>query len=310
MKVFDIFFLLILFLLIGKSAEIVVSGTRVLIQDLRIPPLISGIVLGFFTTLPEFFVGITSTIFHANEISFGNTMGGIIVLFGLISGLYIIFNDDVRFEHPFTLTEVMVIMVYFLLPFVFIISGSQITPFEGLLILVFYMILLFWFFQRSIRESTLSLQLLPHHKKTILSVVFGILGLVVFSRFIVTAALRIVEHFSVTLFLLGAIVFSIGTNLPEIVIAFRSWKKKILSLPVGTIIGSALSNILIVGIIALFRSVEVRLNASFFNLLIFFIFISIMFFLLAMTGGRFRRKEGAALLGMYIFYIITQIFLS
>src|SRR3989344_1246010 len=90
-----IFFIIVLFILIGKAADIVITGVRGLAQKLHINLFLAGLMLGIFTSLPEITIGINALLAGIPALSFGNLIGGTLVLFGPILGLSLILNRRV-----------------------------------------------------------------------------------------------------------------------------------------------------------------------------------------------------------------------
>ena len=78
--------LVILFYLLGKSADLMVLNVRRLGEALGVKIFAFGIVLGFLTSFPEIAVGVNSLLLDIRSLSLGNLFGGILVTFGLILG--------------------------------------------------------------------------------------------------------------------------------------------------------------------------------------------------------------------------------
>jgi len=309
MLLFDFLVLGILFLALGKSADFVVRGVRNVSENIGIPTVLIGLILGFFTSIPEFFVGINAALRGVNEVAFGNSVGGIIVLFGLICGIYLLSNKDIELQHNFSTTELFFIVFFLLFPFIALFFGmEEVTQMEGFIIIGGYLAISFFIFSREAHKMRLHFRFLPEHKKLFMSILLGVLGVVVFSRFIVDMALELAHRYQMPLFLMSVIVFAIGTNLPELIITIRSLQRKVSGLPLGNIIGSDLSNTLIIGIIAFFQPIQVVFGPAFFLLFVFFVMICIAFLFLAITGRRFQQQEGFVLLAVYVMFIVTQIF--
>jgi len=81
--------------------------------------------------------------------------------------------------------------------------------------------------------------------KMFFSLVAGIAFIIVISHLIIELSLVLLERFNVSKMLIGLLFFSIGTNLPEIIVTIRSWKRNVEELSLSNILGSALANILI-----------------------------------------------------------------
>src|SRR3989344_613244 len=305
-----IFFYLVIivlfFLVLGKSADFVVTHVKKISKDYKIPIVFSGLILGFFTSAPEFFIGIKSTSLGVNAISYGNLIGGIIVLFGLVAPLQILLNKGIRIKNVFSVQELVAILIFLILQVVFMLNGS-IHPLEGSVLFILYFALINFI---SLRETAhqKNFFLDKKHLREFFFIILGLIAISISSHFIVTVSLRIIGAYRLPLFLVGLTAFSIGTNLPELILTVRSWQKKSKDLAFGNMIGSAITNVLIIAILSIARPIKLVMGPSFFILLFFFVFLCILFIVLAVSGKRFTQREGLALLAVYIVFIITQIF--
>lgn len=307
--VIDFILLLGLFALLGKSADLVVHGVKKLTKDYKIPLIFSGLVLGFFTSSPEFFIGITTTAQGVNQISFGNLIGGVMVLLGLITPLNIILNKTVKTRGEFNFFGLFFTISYLALPLIMALDGA-ITLYEGMALVIIYVIVSFVIVEKDLKNIFVSKTSFLDNRKIFLLIVSGLALILIISNFIVKLAMNIVSSLEVPLFWVGLIVFSLGTNLPELMITVRSWKNKSRDLAVGNILGSAVTNILIVGIISMARPVIIEVNSGLYLLLFFFVILCILFMFFALTKNRLTRKEGISLLAVYLLFLATQFFFS
>ena len=115
------------------------------------------------------------------------------------------------------------------------------------------------------------------------------------------------EIFQIPSFYISLIVLSLGTNLPELSLAIRailSGKKEI---AFGDYLGSASANTLLFGFFTLFNDGEV-LTVN--NFLMTFIFIALglgMFYFFSKSEKNISIKEGAALLMVYIAFVVFEL---
>lgn len=311
MTIIYVISLVLLFFLLGKTAEILVKSVKILSNDWGVPLIFSGFILGFFTSMPEFFIGIISSLRNINEISYGNLLGGIIVLFGLVSGLSIILNKEIKITHNYNWKKFLLIIIFLHLPILAAFIGfGKISALEGFLIVLAFLVLLIFLFKGEKIKSTFRIKFFRHHGRIIFKIILSLTVVIVLSRFIVDLAIKIIEHYNWPVFLTGLIIFSIGTNLPEIIVTIDSWRQKVKELSLGNIIGSAVANSLIIGLISFLNPIFVQINLSFIIFTIFFSVICILYAVLALTDKKFNLREGLALLSVYIIFIITQIFIK
>src|SRR3989344_55913 len=88
----QLFLLFVLFFLLAKAADIIIVGIREISEKLKVNLYVAGIMLGFFTSLPEMSIAWSALASRAVSVSSDNLYGGIIVLFGFILGLSLVAN--------------------------------------------------------------------------------------------------------------------------------------------------------------------------------------------------------------------------
>jgi len=143
-------------------------------------------------------------------------------------------------------------------------------------------------------------------RSTIL-VVVGIVGILIASHWIVEITLDLLNYIQVSRLAIGLVVFSIGTNLPEISIAITSWRKKSSELSLSHLLSSSFTNVLVLGILALMRPIIFDTNSAFWIVALFVGVILILFTYFYHSGKKLDRREGAILLAGYILFIMVNI---
>lgn len=297
--------LAVLFYLLGKSADVVIQSMRDIAKKLGMHVFFLGIILGILTTLPEFAVGVNAIANDVSDISVGNLLGGIIVLLGLLLGLGVMLNREVKTDG--NAKSLLPIFLFLLLPIGFGLNG-RIGFFEGLALVGGYLLLV-WYLYRIKRDGT-------HHRlrwtdgtrvtKEVLLAAGGLIFVLVLSNAIVRLTLILLERFNLPAFVIGLLVFSIGTNLPELIVTLRSWKNKIKDLSISNLLGSAMANVTLLGIFGLGKTIPVPVDGSFLFVAASFVLLSAMILVFYATGKRLTRLEGFALIAFYVTFVILQ----
>jgi cation:H+ antiporter len=136
---------------------------------------------------------------------------------------------------------------------------------------------------------------------------FGIVLVVLFSNAIIRTTSVLLSRFEIPEFILGLLLFSLGTNLPEIIVAIRSWKRQIRDLAMSNLLGSAMGNVLLIGIFSLIKTTQVEVRLAYFTLMVFVAILFIMFWSFNKSEKRFSKKEGYALISLYTAFVVTQV---
>ena len=308
MQIFYFLLLVALFILLGKSADFLIDGSRALGAKLKIKTIHLGFILGILTTTPELFIGINTVLENVQAISFGNLAGGIIILLGFIMGLNIVLRKNIEIADGVEPPLLLFVAFLLIMPLIFILDG-KINSLEGvILILTYIAIVIYWFKRRSGGRNT-KIQKDSKTQWAVVYFIIGIIGIVFLSRFIVDVTLALLEGLRISKLMIGVIVFSIGTNLPEIIVVFESWRKKIKTLALGNLIGSAMANILVIGALAVFSPINVVINESFIVFFITFIVVVGLFVFFSYTKKKLQLWEGATLILIYLFFVLFEFLL-
>ncbi|MFH1354458.1 MAG: hypothetical protein ABIH36_04210 [bacterium] len=303
----EILILLVLFYLLGKAADLVVRNLRKIGEQLSLNISFLGFILGAFTSLPELAVGIHAIINNVPGVALGNTLGGIMVLFGFIFAVSLILHRRIRTD-PHDLT-IPLILLYLAAP-VLLGSNGTISITDGALLTGAYLVLLSVLYLKN-RQRSFRRRWRTSNNRDIITNIFwigtGLVLVVILSNLVVNSTVSMLQDMGVSYFLIGLLVFAIGTNLPEIIITFRSWLRHVPELAINNILGSAVANVLVIGLLALTQPITVALTSSYIVLTIALTILLGMLYVFFRTGSRFTHREGWALLALYAAFFGTQI---
>lgn len=305
------FFVLVISLLaLAKSAEVVVRNL------VRIGHILSWstfvvafLILGIVTSTPEFLVGINSAFDRTPELSLGNLIGATIVLLTLISSTVAIVSGRLTLNPWLSFKQLLIMDAVILLP-IFLLYDAALTKIDGLLMMLAYIFYALWMFsQRERFTHQISHNNAQEIKLAKAGIVFvlAFLGVVISSRFAVTSAVTIADFLNVPIFLIGILVFSLGTNLPELILTITALSKNQKTVIVGDLLGSATTNTLVLSLVALIQPFKIS-DLEVFSVSVFFLVLSVVVFtLLIRTKNEISKDEGFVLLGIYLVFLVTQV---
>lgn len=299
----------LLFYLLGKTAEVLVADISAISKKMGIPMVFFGLILGFFTSFPEMGIAINAFVSNVQDISMGNLLGGPLVMLGLIFGVSAILNTRVRTDGKFR--SITPIIVYAFLPFLFGMDGL-ITRFEGIVLIVGYVTLVFFMYAQQKKHQTTEERVVSFREKIVLREIFriliAVLCILLLSNLIVGFAEGVLKEFHLQGFILGIILFALGTNLPEIMIMFHSWKRGIQELSLSHLIGSVIVDFLIIGIFAFLRPISFIAGPGYLNGMIFTVLLLTAFMYFYKTDKVFTRIEGVLLFSVYGLFLLSEIY--
>ena len=300
--------LLALFIVLGYGADLVVFNLKELGNKLGLKLFFLGMILGMVTSLPELAVGINSAIRGIPAISVGNLLGGVIVLLGLILGASLLLHREVKTDGE--IKSFLPVSLIVILPLVLSLDG-KLGIYDGCIMILSYLLLM-WFVYRTNRLLEMPVVEMIDKKtinKEIFYIVVGLALIIFSSSLIVRAAEYLLGIFDVSPLIVGLLVFSIGTNLPEITVAFKAWRKKSSELSVSNLIGSAAANIFVLGTVSTMVQTNIALDKEFVLLAGTLVVLVTLFGIFYRTGKKFSSFEGAILLAVYCLFVFLQYFL-
>ena len=136
----------------------------------------------------------------------------------------------------------------------------------------------------------------------------GLFLVVLGARILVPSASEIAVRFGVPDDVIAATMVAFGTSLPELMTAITSVRKGHPEICVGNVVGADVLNCLfVIGAAASARPLAIPSNFFYFHFPAMLIILwSFRFFITMNKDGRFKRWQGAWLLGVYLIYVILQ----
>lgn len=307
------------FLVLAKSADILVEGAVGIAYRLRVPKIIVGIVLvGFMTTAPEFAVSVISALQGQPEIALGNAVGSVIVDDALALALGIIVAPKaIAVDSRVLRTTGLFLIGIDILAFILSLNGSVDRP-EGIVLLVVlagYLVAVVVYEGRRRRNGSRSTEEADEYYKPATAwqqlgrFAVGIAGVLVASEFLVNSAEFIARFAGVPPVVIGLTLVAIGTSIPEVATCIVAARKGHGDLAFGDILGADILNILwIVGASATVNPLSVGRRVILFSFPAMLVVVVAML-LFARIGYRFERWKGIVLIVMYLLYLTLTVML-
>jgi len=269
-------------------------------------------VLGLMTSISEISVMLNSTLNKSPQVSAGNLSGASMVILFLIVPLLAILNRGIGLSENMKKPTLALALLAVLLPTYFMADGV-VGVHEGIICLTSYVILLYFVRQvpPTVSEVTSMVQEeLTQHKHATLRdsgiILAGALAIFLAGHSLVEESVYFAETLNIAPSIVGLLILAIGTNVPEIVIAIRSIRKKHADIAFGDYMGSAVANTLVFGFLALTNS-PFHVEASEFQLGIAILLLGLpLLFWFASSGNNLSRKEGTILFLLYVLFLTSQ----
>ncbi|HPN81741.1 MAG TPA: hypothetical protein PK412_04345, partial [bacterium] len=283
--------LLVLFVALGWLAELTVNHIKRLGAILKIRLFVFGLLLGIITSLPELSLGINATISQVASLSVGNLWGGIMVMLGLILGVSILLNRKIKTDGR--LAGVIPALLVTMTPIFFGLNGYYGAT-DGLIMIGLYLVLIayLYYLNRSNRQANVKVATSGRPGQSIILAIGGTIGILIISHYIVALTVQLLAYITISKLAMGLIVFSLGTNLPEISIALTSWRKKSSELSLSHLLSSSFTNTLVLGALAFLRPISFKVDATYWLTAIFMALVLICFAWFYKSHKKMDRREG------------------
>lgn len=271
---------------------------------------VSFLILGFFTSVSEFSVGLSSVWLNDPEIYVGNLIGASIVIFLMIIPLLAILNKGIKINGEFQGFNLLLSIIVIALPAILSMDGA-VDKVDGLIPIILYVFLLISI--QSKKGVLSNAGSIGHSEiikiiKNLLKIIVGVAIIFISARVIVDQTMYFARILNVTPFLISLLVISIGTNIPELSIIARSYFMKNTEAAFGDYVGSAAFNTFIFGILTLYYGKPVMLTNSYFISLFFLTGGLCAFYLVSKAEHKISRHEGFLLLLIYLVFLAVEIF--
>lgn len=142
--------------------------------------------------------------------------------------------------------------------------------------------------------------------KTIILLILGLILLLVSGKYLVESSVVIARHFKIPTIIIGLTIVSFGTSAPELLVSLQAALQGHPDIAIGNVIGSNISNILLVLAITAFIfpiTIQKQFIRRDWPILMFISSLLVLF----LYDLRLESYEGLILLGLLVLYIVYNI---
>lgn len=320
-----LYFLLILFFsfVLVKATDILIVNFKSLSARSKISKFaLTGLVLGLATSLPELFVGLSSAFEGKTILSLGNIIGSNIANLSLVIGGAALISGAVMVRGDFVRRDVFYAFLAATAPMV-LLFDKTLSRIDGLILLflyIFYQIVIFsenrYKQVGKNHQASVTVRLIrklsqQKVKRELAWILLGVILLLFSADILVRVSIQIALIFNFPLLLVGLLMVSLGTTLPELVFSIRALNNKQQTMVFGNLLGSIVANgTLVIGLATLISPLTIQSLPTYLMATMSFVLIFGIFYLFIKTKHRLDRWEGLSLLIIYILFIFTQILRS
>ncbi len=314
-----LFFIFLFSILLIKATDILIINLKALAKASRMGDfVVTTLILALATSLPEFFVGITSALEGQPNLSLGNVVGANIANISLVIGGAALIGGSFAVKGVFLRRDVFYAFLAGAAPLLLLLDRS-LSRVDGLILLALYGFYNVWVLAERRKEMaqieedegivSRFLRRLNHKgTRRELGWIFLGMALLLFSAdMIVRMATKIALGVQIPIFLVGLFLVSIGTTLPELAFGIKVVKERRSSMVFGNLLGSIVANgTLIIGVVSLISPIKIQAFEEYLLATVTYVVIFSIFYYFIRTKRRLERWEGAFLIGFYLAFVLAE----
>lgn len=287
-----------------KSADWLTNGAVGLATKLGISQIVIGLtIVAIGTSMPEFFVSIVSAIKGTPDLAVGNIVGSnifnVLLIVGVAATVAPIAIQRATVRRDIPIAIVASIMLTFMM------LDDNISRIDALILFAAF-IAFIWITLRNSKndanEKDASTEKVIPTWKSVLFIIFGLVGLVLGSNIFVDNASSLAYGWGISDAVIGLTIVAGGTSLPELATSAVAARKGDSGIAIGNVLGSNVFNILmILGLTGIISPMHIQ-NITYIDMAVMVISMA-LFWLFSFTKLRVERWEGCVLIACFLGYI-------
>ena len=299
------------FVLILKGGDLLVESSIWLASKAKIPPMVVGAtIVSIATTFPETTVSFFSGLSGAEDLAVSTAIGSMMCNFALVLGVSFLCMPSKMSKENLTSK-----VVYFLfsITILFILAlDKKLGIVDGIVLFIIFIVFLFQNFFSVNKQSVndkLNIKTLPAWTRILIQFFIAAFSIGYGANILVSNVEGLSKILGISEGIVGLIIISIGTNIPEFVTTMTSIKLNNSEIGLGNIFGSSIidSTLLIAVTVMSSKHNQVAMPSSILYLTVPMLFlITFIIVLPVYKNGKSSRKQGILLVVLFLLYSIIM----
>ena len=298
--------------LLTLGAELLVRSSAGLARRLGVSPFVIGaVIVGFGTSTPELSASTVAALRGAGDIAVGNVVGSNIFNIAMVLGVAALIRP-VKTDPQAIRFDLAIACAVSVIPWLSMLAGGELPRWMGAMMLLG----LAAFVVRSFRhgkvadpETQLGEAMAEGYeprKSVTLGIIGTVAGLVMLvggAKMLVDSAVDLARAAGVSELVIGLTIVAVGTSLPELVTSVVAALKGHAELALGNVLGSNIFNLLgILGVATVITPQTIAPQTLWLDAPLM-LGLVLALAVIAATGKRISRGEGAVLAGVWVVYV-------
>ncbi len=272
------------------------------------------IILSVTTSMPELSVSTVASLAGEGGLSVGNVLGSNVANLTIILGLSIIIaRKTITLKGQSNKELVQFLFISSIIP-LFIFQRGSLGTVLGTILLILFVYFSITVSRKTENNNNAVEETSQQQTKNIIFVgikfLIGVALIILLSKFAVDSSVEIADFVGLPSSIIGATIIGLGTSLPELATTIQALKHGLVSMALGNLLGSCITNItLILGVTSLLSFSEVNVVAV--QSIMFYVLISsLSVWYLVGAAERLTRKSAIFLCIIYGAFILQQVGVS
>jgi cation:H+ antiporter len=298
-----------LFLVI-QGATLATKYSAELAKNFNLSKYIVGfIIVSVISLLPETLIAFSSALEGVPELGMATLFGSNIIDLSLIFGILILYSKKGLKIESTVLKHIWSYPLFIASPVLLGVDGNY-SRLDGIVLIVIGVIFYYLIFKNDLDISYSGTRTKKAIFKNSLLLLVSMAMLLIGSHYSVDSALKIAEGLSINVLLIGLLVVSFGTTMPELVFSLKSIKKQEPDLAVGDVLGTVLADAtIIVGLLAVVSPFNFPISIIYTTGVVMLL-VSIALVRFMYSGKILSKKEGFALIIVWVLYAALEIIIN
>src|SRR3989344_1574423 len=280
--------------------------------------IIAFFVMALAASLPDLFVCVNAVIQGKPLLALGDIIGGNLVDLTLVLAIGVFFSKKgLSAESAMVQKSAIFTAIIALLPLLLILD-SRLSRIDGVILIGAFVLYSWWLFSKSEnfkKRYTSKKEAITIGFKgflwNLVKIVVLLLLLLAASQAVISSADFFAGRLGISLALVGILIVGLGNAFPDMYFSIISARKNENWLVLGDVMGSVIiCATLILGLVAVMLPFDIPDFTPFVTARIILILAAILSLIFIRTNHKITKKEGLALLGLYIAFLIIEVFIS
>lgn len=302
------------FLLLIISLAVVVQGASLssryaerIAESFKLSRYLVGfIVVSFVAILPETFIAVNAALQGVPSLGIGTIFGSNVIDLTLVFAILVfVAGRKGIYVEKNMVSKLRIYPLFLSIPLLLGLDG-RFDRAEGLALIIIGVIFYYYMFRDSIGISSRSEEI-KHRIRNTLFFIGSMILLLIGAHFTSLSAVNLADSLGVTPILVGVLIVSFGTTLPELFFSVKAIKNRKNALALGDVLGSVLADAtIVVGIIAVITPFDFPRTIAYVAGG-FMVASSMLLMAFMRSRNRLSFREAFLLIVVWILYIVAEL---